>query len=174
MNFKPGHELINVEPRIAVLVTSDSKFRKLLEEGHVIDESGKLVLELMKSVGYIVHGPIITPNDSEVIKSITKYLINKLGMNTIVITGGTGVSEKDVSTDAILELSNKILQGFGELFRRLSENEIGLNTILTRACAVIYSKAVIFCLPGSPKAVKLGIERIIIPVLKHLLSELYR
>jgi len=170
------HEIINVEPVFGIIVPSDSRFKRLIEEGvYDIGESGNYAVNYLRSKNYRTLHPILIPNHKEMIKSAIEYLIDTANVNTVITIGGTGVSKRDVSVDAVLEISNKILDGFGELFRRYSETEIGPNTILSRACAGIYKdKAVIFAVPGSLDAVKLAIEKIIEPTIRHILSELFR
>ncbi len=173
--MRAQHEILEIEPIIEVIIVSDSRFIKILKESvYDIGESGEYVYKYFKEKNFKIYYPIIIPNSKSVIKSTIKYLIRRLNVNTVITIGGTGISKKDKTVDAVLELSEKIVEGFGELFRRYSEEELGPHTILSRACAVVYRKAIIFTLPGSLNAVKIGVERIIGPTLKHILSEIYR
>ncbi len=172
--FKPRHEIVRVEPCIAILVVSNSRFRMLIETGSVDDESGSIAYALFKDRGFKVYRPIYIPNSEDVVRSYIKYLIDKFNVNVILTIGGTGPSRRDITVDAVSTICPRELPGFGEYFRRLSEDELGVHAIMSRAGAYICDRCVIFCLPGSPSAVKLAIEKIIVPIMEHLLSELYR
>jgi len=172
--FKPSHEIVHVKPKIAVVVVSNSRFRMYLERGQVEDESGKLAREILMKNGLDVLNIVYVPNHDEAIRGVIRALIENFNVNVVITIGGTGPSWRDRTVDAIKSIADRELPGFGELFRRLSEPELGPHIILTRASAFTYRNAVIFCLPGSPSAVKLAVERMIIPVLEHILSELYR
>jgi len=94
-------------------------------------------------------------------------MINRV--DVVITTGGTGISPKDVTIEAVKSIVDKELEGFGEIFRYLSYKEIGESAIITRAFAGVLNGRVIFCLPGSSKAVELGVK-IIKPVLRHVVS----
>ncbi len=95
-------------------------------------------------------------------------------VDAIVTTGGTGITSRDATCEAIEDLMEKRLTGFGELFRSLSYQEIGSAAMLTRAAAGIARRTAIFMLPGSEHAVRLGMTRLIVPELGHLVRELRR
>ncbi len=172
VSARPPHEVKEVRPRVAIIVTSDSKFLSLLRGEVVSDESGAICFNLLSRQGADVFNQLIVPNNKDLIASLVKHLVDVLDVNTIVITGGTGLSTKDITIEAVESVAEKELHGFGELFRRLSYESIGEHAILSRASAYTYKRCVIFCLPGSPDAVRLALERIIIPVLRHVLHEL--
>lgn len=96
------------------------------------------------------------------------------GCKVIITNGGTGISRRDSTFEAIDALLEKRLPGFGEIFRMLSFAEIGPAAMLSRATAGIMGRTLIFCLPGSPNAVRLGIDRLILPELAHLVWETVR
>ncbi len=173
-NFKPRHEIVEVEPIVAVLIVSNRCFSAMLRGERVPDESGKLAVDLLRQAHVQCAEPIVIPNDKSIIQGFVRLLHEKFNFNTIITVGGTGPSPRDQTVDALKEIADKELPGFGELFRRLSEKELGPHIILTRASAFIYKKCVIFCLPGSPSAVELALRDIIIPTLRHVLSELHR
>jgi molybdenum cofactor biosynthesis protein B len=87
--------------------------------------------------------------------------------NAVVLTGGTGIGPRDVTVEAVLPLLDRCLDGFGEAFRRLSFDQIGPRALLSRAMGGVIGQTLVFALPGSPKAVELALERLIIPVLPH-------
>ncbi len=172
--FKPRHELIEIEPVIVILVVSNRLFAELLQGREPQDESGVLALKILRENGISKVSKLIIPNDKALTQRYVQYLHEKHNINTIITIGGTGPSHRDQTIDAIREIADKELPGFGELFRRLSERKLGPHIILTRASAFIYRRCVIFCLPGSPDAVEIALKEIILPTLKHVLSELYR
>jgi molybdenum cofactor biosynthesis protein B len=138
------------------------------------DESGKLALEILTKFG---HSPV----DHRIIKNerrlIEAAVMGALGgeAELIVTVGGTGISKKDLSIDAVRPLITKEMPGFGELFRAMSVKEIGTAVIMSRATLGVTEKLKVVCaLPGSPAAVKLALEGILVNELKHLFWELRR
>jgi len=166
------HELIRVEVVPSVIVTSDRLFREVLEGRTPADESGRLAKEILESRYGKALGPVIIPNNVKVIAGIVEYMSSF--SNLMLITGGTGISARDQTVEAVRSVVEKELEGFGEYFRRLSEAEVGVNALLSRAMAGVYRRSLIFVVPGSPRAVRLALERIVIPIAEHALSELYR
>jgi molybdenum cofactor biosynthesis protein B len=92
----------------------------------------------------------------------------------ILTTGGTGISRRDTTVEVVERLLDKRLEGFGELFRMLSHREIGAAAMLSRAVAGLAGRAAVFALPGSPAAVRLALDELVVPELPHLLRELRR
>jgi molybdenum cofactor biosynthesis protein B len=95
-------------------------------------------------------------------------------VDVAVLTGGTGLSPRDVTLEAIEPLFEREIEGFGELFRSLSYAEIGPRAMLSRAIAGVVGIQAVFALPGSPKAVRLGMEKLVLPAVGHLLGQLRR
>jgi molybdenum cofactor biosynthesis protein B len=150
----------------AILVTSDSR---TLET----DETGKLATELIEAAGHTVTQREIKPNDPEEIKKWLKTAIT--GEAPVIITsGGTGIGGVDVTVDVARSLFDKELPGFGEHFRRLSYDEVGVAGLMSRATAGVAGKKLIFCLPGSRGAMRTALEEIILPGVGHMLWELER
>lgn len=94
------------------------------------------------------------------------------GIDALVLTGGTGIGPRDVTVEAVEPLLDRKLDGFGEAFRRLSWDQVGARAVLSRAVAGTCNSRLVFVLPGSPKAVELGVEQLIIPLLRHALKML--
>lgn len=137
------------------------------------DHSGNLIKQKMKDAGHALKDSSIVPDDGEnIIKAVKNALSSDA--DVIILTGGTGIASRDVTIEAIGPIFDRELPGFGELFRVLSFHEIGPKAMLSRAVAGISNKKVIFCLPGSVKAVALGLEKLIIPEIGHLLWEVRR
>jgi molybdenum cofactor biosynthesis protein B len=154
-----------------VIVSSSSRYQKLKERKPFTDPSGDLIVELLRNAGHIVVSREILPDDRVL---IGKYVGNAIGseeVDAIIVCGGTGVSITDVTIETVRPLMIKTLPGFGELFRKLSYDEIGSAAIMTRALAGVTDQGkAVFCIPGSPQAVKLVIERLILPETGHILK----
>jgi molybdenum cofactor biosynthesis protein B len=155
----------------AVFVSSSSRYQKLKERQPVTDPSGDLIVELIEAAGYCVVSREILPDDRV---SIGKYVGNAIGsenVDAIIVCGGTGVSITDVTIETVRPLMIKTLPGFGELFRKLSYDEIGSPAIMTRALAGVTDQGkVVFCIPGSPQAVKLVMTKLILPETGHIVK----
>lgn len=151
----------------ALLVTSDTRRPEN-------DETGKLAVRLLEEDGHRVVVHMILKNDAFKIREALKSLLNDKRIQVIIMSGGTGISLKDRTVDTVTPFLNKRVNGFGELFRRLSYEGIGPTSILSRATAGIADGKLVFCLPGSRSAMELGLRRIILPALGHMLWEMNR
>jgi len=152
----------------AVITLSDSK-SKDKKEGKDTDISGKYIVEKLNEKYQIDSYEIIPDEKDQLLQSI-ENMTNK-NIDVIFTTGGTGVGNRDITIETIEPLFKKELRGFGEIFRLKTYEELGSGAILTRATAGVYKKTLIFSMPGSPNAVKLGIS-IVIDELTHLKKHL--
>ena len=151
----------------AVLIISDSRTEKT-------DESGKYLVEKLEGSGHTVVDYALLKNDAEAIKKkINEYLAQE-ELQVIIASGGTGVSLRDVTVETVTPMLDKMLDGFGELFRSLSYAEIGTASIMSRAIAGVIGGKIIICIPGSLAAVKLAVEKIILPEVGHMVREATR
>ena len=152
---------------VALLTVSDSR---TLET----DTSGDIAVSLLESEGHAISSREIVADDMESISSKVETFAIDQSVDVIVITGGTGPSMRDCTTEAILPMFESTLPGFGELFRQLSFIEIGCAAMLSRAEAgwIVQEKrrTPVFLLPGSPKAVTLALEKLILPQVGHLID----
>ena len=148
--------------RAAVLTVSDSRTE-------ATDESGKLLIEWIESQGHSIGAYRILKNEPEAVRATVAELA--LEVDFLITTGGTGMSPRDLSIEACRPLFTKELEGFGDVFRLLSFQEVGSAAILSRATAGSVGRAMLFCLPGSTAAVRLAAEKLILPEIKHLLSQ---
>jgi molybdenum cofactor biosynthesis protein B len=168
MGAKDHHEQAGREKvaRCAILTVSDTKTRET-------DTSGQRAFEILQKFGHTVVLHDLVPNER---KKITDAAEKALKEADFVLTiGGTGVSRRDMSVEALRPLIDKELPGFGELFRSLSAREIGTAAVLSRALlGVTASGRIVAALPGSEGAVRLALEEILVNELKHLLWELRR
>ena len=125
------------------------------------DKSGNILKERITNFGHKVYKKIIISDDVENIKNTLLTLSNDKMVDAIITTGGTGLTGRDSTPEAIMDLSDKLIDGFGELFRQLSYNKIGTSTIQSRAIAAIINHTYVFSLPGSPGACKDGWDDIL-------------
>lgn len=141
--------------RIAVLTVSDS--RSLIE-----DRSGDTLVERIEAAGHILAARLIERDDKEVIVARLHAWIDDPEVDVVITTGGTGVTGRDVTPEALAQVQDKEIPGFGELFRWLSFAKIGTSTIQSRATACVARGTYIFALPGSTGAVKDGWDDILV------------
>ncbi len=146
--------------RAAAITVSDSRTTR-------DDAGGDLLCERLIAAGCRINLRALVPDEpAEIVAAIARVCDGDLA-DVIVTTGGTGIAPRDQTYEAVEGLLEKTLDGFGEAFRRLSWDEIGPKAILSRAIAGVHQQRLIVCLPGSPKAVALAIDRILLPVLEH-------
>ena len=154
-----------------VIVSSSSRYLKLKAREQFTDPSGDLIVELIENAGHSVVSREILPDDRVL---LGKYVGNAIGsedVDAIIVCGGTGVSLTDVTIETVRPMLIKTLPGFGELFRKLSYDEIGSAAIMTRAVAGVTDQGkAVFCIPGSPQAVELVMTKLILPETGHILK----
>ncbi|MFQ6136788.1 MAG: molybdenum cofactor biosynthesis protein B [Candidatus Hydrothermarchaeales archaeon] len=150
-----------------VVTISDSRYKVLKEEGDAKDISGKLILDGLREGGHRVIDYAILPDDEKQIEQKIASMVSKGEIDVIICSGGTGITKRDVTIEALEGLFDKRIDGFGELFRKMSFEKIGMSVMLTRATAGVSDGVLIFALPGSPDAVKTGME-IILKEVRHL------
>ncbi|QNP30222.1 MogA/MoaB family molybdenum cofactor biosynthesis protein [Cylindrospermopsis curvispora] len=165
MEIQPHHDMTAITANCAVITVSDTRNIQT-------DRSGQLIQQLLLTANHIIADYLIIPDDPALIQSHLNYLSNKTEINVVIYNGGTGVAPRDTTYDAIASLLEKTLPGFGELFRWLSYQEIGSRAIASRAVAGTYKNKLIFSLPGSSNAVRLGMEALILPEIAHLVKQM--
>lgn len=136
------------------------------------DASGQLMVALLERNGHRVLRKTIVPDEPDAIETQLREGIASDGIQAILCNGGTGISLRDRSYETIEHILDKRLDGFGELFRMLSYQEIGSAAMMSRAVAGIAESTIIFSTPGSKNAVRLAMEQLILPELGHLVWEL--
>ncbi len=151
---KPAFMPLNV----AVLTVSDTRTR-------ANDTSGDTITERLETAGHKVVKRNICTDDIDRLRAQFQEWIADTGIDAIIATGGTGVTRRDVTPEAVRPLITKPIAGFGELFRMLSYDEIGTSSLQSRAEAGIADDTLVFLLPGSPGACRLGMEKVILPQL---------
>lgn len=167
MSLPNHHDQKDTGPlQVAVITVSDT--RSLSD-----DKSGAVAAELLRAAGHEVISHTIVKDEPAAIVGAVRAALAK-GARVVVTNGGTGVAARDVTYEAIAGMLDKTLDGFGEAFRRLSWDEIGPRAMLSRAVAGTLERAFVVALPGSTKGVRLGVERLVLPIARHvvgLLSE---
>jgi molybdenum cofactor biosynthesis protein B len=138
------------------------------------DTSGQAIAQLLEAAGHTVTGRLVVRDEPKDVMAAVRTSI-ALGLARVTITtGGTGITSRDSTYEAITALLDKRLDGFGELFRSLSYADIGAAAMLSRACAGTVDRHAIFMLPGSEHAVRLAMTKLIVPELGHIARELGR
>ncbi len=136
------------------------------------DTSGQLIRRLLAEHGHDVVGSHLVRDEPDEIRKVVAEGAAREGVQAIIINGGTGLSRRDSTFEAIDAMLEKRLDGFGELFRSLSFQEIGSPAMMSRATAGIIKGRIVFSTPGSESAVRLAMERLILPELGHIVREL--
>jgi molybdenum cofactor biosynthesis protein B len=159
--------------RAAVVTISDSKYDYLWSKRGDLEEtediSGKSIIDALEKAGHDVVFYTIIPDHAGVIVETVDHIIATYALDIIITTGGTGIASKDVTVEALVGVLDKVIEGFGELFRKMSFDRLGSAALLTRAIAGVWNGVVIFSLPGSPDAVQTGME-IILKEVGHLVK----
>lgn len=152
--------------RLAIVTVSDTRTAET-------DKSGQLIRALTEAAGHaVVDYRIVRDEPDEVQQALDDFAAGEAQI--IVFNGGTGISRRDRTYDVISRALEKTLPGFGEIFRMLSYEEIGAAAMLSRATAGVYRETVVVSTPGSSNAVRLAMEKLILPELQHLAWELTR
>jgi molybdopterin adenylyltransferase len=163
---QPHPDARQIAVNCAVITVSDTRTP-------ATDTSGELARQLLESAGHkIVKYRIIPDEPTLICAELDAALKNLPAIQAIVFNGGTGIAARDTTYDAIDRVLTKTLPGFGEIFRLLSYQEIGSRAIASRAVAGAYQQLLVFSLPGSRGAVQLGMEKLIIPELVHLVTQI--
>ncbi len=160
------------EIRVAVVTVSDSRTE-------ATDEGGRLVRDLATAAGFAVVSKVILRDEPADVAAHVRALARPPAdsgqpVQAILLTGGTGLSRRDTTVEALAASFDKTLDGFGELFRMLSYQELGAAAMLSRATAGTIGTTAVFLMPGSPAAVRLAMEKLILPELAHIAGQLNR
>jgi molybdenum cofactor biosynthesis protein B len=153
--------------RCFVLTVSDTRTEDT-------DTGGRAIIDLLVSAGHVLVGRAIVKDDPALLRNaVMRQLATSAdtGPQVIITTGGTGITSRDTTYEAIVALLDKRLDGFGELFRMLSYAEIGAAAMMSRACAGLVGDRIVVSLPGSEAAVRLAMEKLLLPELGHLVQQ---
>jgi molybdenum cofactor biosynthesis protein B len=150
--------------RVFVLTVSDTRTDDT-------DTAGRAIIELLLAAGHQVAGKAIEPDEPARVAELVRQQTAIGDVDAIITTGGTGLTSRDSTFEAIDVLLHKRLPGFGELFRMLSYHDIGAAAMLSRACAGTIGRVVVISLPGSEKAVRLAMNKLVVPELGHMIQQ---
>ena len=150
--------------RCVVVTISDTRTEET-------DSSGRAIAELLTAAGHTVAGRAIVKDDADLVRGTIERHLASPDVQAIITTGGTGITSRDSTYEAVSGLLQKRLDGFGELFRMLSFEQIGPAAIMSRACAGLVAGRIVIALPGSEAAVRLAMERLLLPELGHLVQQ---
>ena len=150
-----------------VLTISDSKTPET-------DTSGKLIRELLTGAGHTVVGSEIVRDEPTEVQRVIRDACGRDEVRAVIMTGGTGITSRDSTFEAVEAMLDKRLPGFGELFRMLSYQEVGGAAMLSRAQMGVARGRIVASLPGSPNACRLALEKLLLPELGHLVREMSR
>ncbi|MFQ5589860.1 MAG: molybdenum cofactor biosynthesis protein B [Phycisphaerae bacterium] len=145
----------------AVLTVSDTRTP-------LTDESGKLIRNRLAAAGHQVASHEIIPDDAVAVCSRVLELCRSPAIHVVLLTGGTGLAARDTTCEAVESVCKKNIEGFGELFRMLSFEQVGSSAMLSRATAGVCNSTAVFCMPGSTGAVALALDRLILPEITHI------
>jgi molybdopterin adenylyltransferase len=164
------HKALSPSPgdlRVALLTASDSRTRG-------DDEGGRVLRQLCAAAGFTVVDEALLREEPAILRAHVAALAASGAIDAVLVTGGTGIGPRDRTPEAVGGLFERRLEGFGELFRALSFAEIGAAAMLSRADAGVVGGALVFLLPGSPAAVRLAMDKLIVPELAHAVGQLRR
>ena len=150
-----------------VLTVSDTKTADT-------DTSGALIRELLGGAGHTVVGSAIVRDEPTDVTRVIRDACAEARVKVVILTGGTGITSRDSTFEAVAALLDKTLPGFGELFRVLSYQDVGAAAMLSRAQMGIHARRIVVSLPGSPNACRLALEKLLLPELGHLVREVSR
>jgi molybdopterin adenylyltransferase len=153
-----------VSVRCFVVTISDSRTEET-------DTSGRAIVDLLQDAGHSIIGRAIVKDDADVVRGTIERHLANAAVQAIITTGGTGITSRDSTYEAVSGLLQKRLDGFGELFRMLSYQQIGPAAMMSRACAGLVAGRIVVSLPGSETAVRLAMERLLIPELGHMVQQ---
>ncbi|MFH7025683.1 MAG: molybdenum cofactor biosynthesis protein B [Heteroscytonema crispum UTEX LB 1556] len=165
MTQQPHPDSPGMTVTCAVVTVSDTRSPET-------DKSGQLIQQLLLNANHAVAAYTIIKDEPAQIQGQLELLDIRTHLDAVIFNGGTGIAPRDTTYDAIEKLLEKTLSGFGEIFRFLSYQEIGSRAIASRAVAGVYQNKLIFSLPGSSNAVRLAMEKLILPELPHLVSQM--
>ena len=154
-----------------LIIVSDTRYREFKSGKITSDRTSDLVREILSQTTHKLLGVSYVPDEIELIQKAVLETITIQKADVILLSGGTGITKRDVTVQAIKPILERELQGFSVLFHMLSYKEVGTATMISRAFAGVKAGTVIFAMPGSPNAVRLALKKIIIPeislIVKH-------
>jgi molybdenum cofactor biosynthesis protein B len=154
---------------IYIVTCSTSKFNELSTGTKPEDASGDIIEKLALTAGHRIEGRKLISDSKTMIQKTVKQVLATKTVDAVIITGGTGLSPRDVTIESTAPMMTKSIPGFGELFRKISYDRIGAAAMMSRTLAGSVKGRMLFCLPGSPDAVQTAMEQLILPELGHMI-----
>ena len=154
-----------------VYICSTSRY-KLINQGasEINDVGGDTIVDLLKNSGQNVLFKKIIGDDKAMIFQAVEQALNMPNLDVAIFSGGTGITPTDITIETVVPFFEKTLPGFGEFFRRISYERVGTAAVLSRAVAGVAKGKVLFCIPGSPDAVQVAVEMLILPESPHIVK----
>jgi molybdopterin adenylyltransferase len=152
---------------VAIVTVSDTRTR-------ANDTGGDLIEQRVTAAGHTVVFRTLVKDEPDQIGALLDRIVGETDARLLLFTGGTGIAPRDTTYDALARKLEKTMPGFGELFRMLSYSEVGAAAMLSRATAGTYRGRVVFAMPGSPNAVQVAMDKLIMPEIQHLAWEVAR
>ena len=154
-----------------VFICSSSRFKQVGAGDKIVsDVGGDMVVELIAKAGHKVLFKKIIADDETQIQDAAMFVLGLPELDVAIFSGGTGVTPTDITIETVAPFFEKTLPGFGEFFRRISYDKVGSAAVLSRAIAGVAKGKAIFCIPGSPDAVRTSVERLILPEAPHIVK----
>ena len=158
--------------RFAILTVSTSRYEERESGQTYTDVSADLASRLLTAAGHFIVGKRLVSDDLPMIRASLTELVKDPQVQAILTFGGTGITPTDVTIESVKKLIEKEVTGFGEIFRNISFQRIGTAALLSRALAGIVREKPVFCLPGSPQSIELGLKELILPEIGHMLKHI--
>jgi molybdenum cofactor biosynthesis protein B len=154
-----------------IYICSTSRYNQM-EKGEpvTIDVSGDALVEMLKGAGHNVLFKKIIADDETMIQDAVMYVLGLPELDVAIFSGGTGITPTDITIETVSPFFDKTLPGFGEFFRRISYDRVGSAAVMSRATAGVAKGKALFCIPGSPDAVKVSVEMLILPEAPHIVK----
>ena len=152
----------------AVFVCSTSRYQQLQKGEKIGDISGETVKALLSNAGHRVLSKKVIADNKRMIEDAVKSVLDSAELDVAIFCGGTGVASKDVTIETVSLFFEKTLPGFGEILRRVSYDKMGSAAVMSRAVAGVAKGKAFFCIPGSPDAVVISVEMLILPEAPHI------
>ncbi len=157
--------------KFGVFICSTSRFKQIeANEKDVSDIGGDIAVELISKAGHKIIFKKIIADDETQIQDAAMFILGLSELDVAIFSGGTGITPTDITIETVTPFFEKTLPGFGEFFRRISFEKVGSAAILTRAVAGVAKGKAIFCIPGSPDAVRTSVEMLILPEAPHIVK----
>jgi molybdenum cofactor biosynthesis protein B len=154
-----------------IYICSTSRY-KAIEQGEAVisDVGGETLVDLLKNASQNVLFKKIIADDEAMIQDAVMYALGLSDLDVAIFSGGTGITPTDITIETVTPFFEKTLPGFGEFFRRISFDRVGSAAVLSRAVAGVAKGKALFCIPGSPDAVRVGVEMLILPEAPHIVK----